>query len=154
MRLRKEDEFKDYQFGHGSADYWHDSVEGVAQNIETRMMLFRGEWFLDVQEGTPWGGFPLNEQVIAQGQILGAHTQLTRDVAIQQRVLGTGGVSGISDYFSYFDPVTRGFSATMTVETIYGKATLSLQAATNDVPGFVLNWSGLGGSDPLAPRMG
>jgi len=37
----------------------------------------------------------------------------------------------------------------MTVDTIYGQLTVSMQSATNDVPGFTFNWSGLGGSDPL-----
>jgi hypothetical protein len=110
------------QFGHGSADFWHDQPELVGQSIKTRLLLFAGEWFLDTTEGTPWGGFPLNELVVRQGRVLAEQTRLSRDLAIKQRVIQTEGVLGISDYDSTFDPDTRNFSIGMTVDTIYGSS--------------------------------
>ena len=92
MRLRKQDQNGDMQFGHNAGDFWFNQPEGVGQSVVTRLLLFRGEWFLDLQEGTPWGGFPFNDEVIRQGQILGAHTQLTRDMALQVRIMTTPGV--------------------------------------------------------------
>jgi len=148
MRLRKQDAGGDYQFGHNVADFWHDQVEGVGQSIMTRLLLFRGEWFLDTNEGTPWGGFPLNQAVVDQGEILGVHTQLTRDVAIHQRVLLTEGVQTITNYFSEGDPNQRNFSVEMTVETIYGPLAFDITPAPFR-PYFTLNWSALSGSDPL-----
>jgi hypothetical protein len=120
MRYRKLDENSDMQFGNGSADFWHDVPDAVGQAVKTRLLLFRGEWFLDTSEGTPWGGFPFNEAVVRQGQILAEHTRLTRDMAIKERVIRTQGVVGIVDYGSSFDPDTRGFSVGMIIDTVYG----------------------------------
>jgi hypothetical protein len=148
MRLRKMSAAGDMIFGHNQADFWHDQAEGVGQSIKTRLLLFMGEWFLDLQEGTPWGGFPLSEAVVQQGQILGVHTQLTRDVALQQRVLATDGVQLIQSYASQGDPNLRNFSVQMTVQTIYGPGSITI----NQGPApnaWVILWSALGGADPL-----
>jgi hypothetical protein len=148
MRLRKQDADGDMQFGHGAADFWFNQVEGVGQSIMTRLLLFSGEWFLDNQEGTPWGGYPINDAVVEQGQILGVHTALSRDVAIRERVIGTTGVLSLDNYDSSFDPDQRYFSVGMTVTTVYGRLTISVDPSLNQ-PGFTLNWSVLSGRDPL-----
>jgi hypothetical protein len=69
-----------------------------------------GEWFLDVEEGTPY----------LQG-ILGKHSQELADITIQDRILGTQGVTGISDYTSNLDRDTRFLSVEATIDTIYGQ---------------------------------
>jgi len=148
MRLRKQTSTGDYQFGHNAADFWYNQVEGVGQSIATRLKLFQGEWFLDHQEGTPWGGFPLNQAVVSQGQVLGVHTEQMRDVVIRSRVLATPGVQSIDDYFSVVDPDTRTMSVQMVVTTIYGRLGIEMTPIT-DRPHFVLNWSALTGSSPL-----
>src|SRR5262249_62106492 len=130
MRLRKQDQNGDMQFGHNGGDFWHDQPEGVGQLAMTRLLLYRGEWFLDLQEGTPWGGFPLNQAVVQQGQILGAHTQLTRDVALQTRILATQGEQSIDYYASQVDPNTRIFSAQVILTTIYGQLGLQQESTT------------------------
>ena len=66
-------------------------------------MLLRGEWFLDSTEGMPW-----------QGEVLGKQPRASYDWAIRQRMLGTPGVTGISDYASRLDPQSRGLSVTAT----------------------------------------
>ncbi len=134
-------------FGHGSSDFWFNTPDGVGQAIKTRLMLFAGEWFLDTSEGTRWGGFPLSDAVVNQGQILGAHTQQTRDLAIKLRVLQTPGVSSIEDYSSSFGPDQRSFAVSMKVSTIYGK--LAIQAGQTLETGFVLDVSPIGGGAPL-----
>lgn len=145
MRYRKLTESGDYQFGHGSGDFWHNVPDAVGQAVLTRLLLFSGEWFLDNTEGTPWGGFPINDNVVAQGQILAEHTQLTREVAIKERVISTPGVLAITNYGSSFDPDTRRFSVNMSLDTIYGGITITGQ------PGFTLGFAGspLGGGAPL-----
>lgn len=141
MRVRKLDQDGDYQFGHGAADFWHNQTEGIAQNLNTRLLLFAGEWFLDTAEGTPWGGFPLNDVVVAQGRILGSHTQLSRDVALKQRVLSTDGVTNILNYSSSFDPSERSFDVTMSVNTIYTGILVRLSTSPG---GFQLNVDPIG----------
>lgn len=124
-------------FGRSGGNIYHNQVEAVGQSILTRLLLFSGEWFLDRTEGTPWGGFPFNREVVEQGQILAEHTQLSRDAAIKDRVMTTFGVLAITNYGSAFDPNSRRYSVNMTVDTIYGSA-LSLtllSARTEPGPG-------------------
>lgn len=105
-RVRRQTDDGDMTFGAGSQNYLIDSADMVAQIIGTRLGLLVGEWFLDVTDGTPW-----------DEDILGAHTQQTRDAAIKARVLGTVGVEEILSYSSYV--LDRGFRVSMTVQTIY-----------------------------------
>ena len=111
MRVRKQTATGDYQFGQGSADFLIDSAAEVAQRIQTRLLLMRGEWFLDVSDGTPWST-----------EILGAHTKPFYDLAIQERVLRTEGVVEIIDYQSNFDGASRALSVSMRVRTAFGVA--------------------------------
>lgn len=119
MRYRKLDADGDMQFGHGAGDFWKDQPEAVGQSVKTRLLLFTGEWFLDVTAGTPWGGFPLNDEVVRRGRVLGTHTQLSRDAAIRDRILSTEGVRTILQYGSSFNPNTRFFSINAIIDTIY-----------------------------------
>lgn len=114
MRYRKLDGDGDYTLGTG-ADFHVDTPEAVAQAVKTRLGLWYGEWFLDTSDGTPW-----NEQ------ILGKRTRgRNYDAAIRQRILGTQGVSEISEYSSSFDGNTRALSVQATITTIYGTTQIS-----------------------------
>lgn len=124
MRVRKQTSDGDMMFGASMGHIWQDEVDGVGQLILTRLLLYRGEWFLDRAEGTPWGGVPLNEFVVQQGQILGKNTDAIRDLAIKERVLLTPGVDHIAQYDSNVDPNTRRFHVHIVVNTIYGRLTL------------------------------
>lgn len=114
MKYRKLDASGDYSFGNGSADFWKDQPEAVAQAVQTRLFLFRGEWFLDTTEGMTW-----------KTEVLGVRTANTRDPAIRRRVLGTPGCKAITDYSSSLSRDTRAFSVNLTIDTIYGAATLT-----------------------------
>lgn len=114
MRYRKLDASGDYSFGNGSADFWKDQPEAVAQAVQTRLFLFRGEWFLDAAEGMTW-----------KAEVLGVRTANTRDPAIRRRVLGTQGVKAIAAYSSSLNRDTRAFSVNLTLDTIYGAATVT-----------------------------
>jgi hypothetical protein len=113
MRYRKLTDDWDFQIGHGDADYLVDSPECVLQAVMTRLKLLVGEWFNDTAEGTPW-----------KTQILGKYTKIKYDSAIRRRILGTQGVTDISDYSSAYDGETRKLSVTATIDTIYGAAIL------------------------------
>jgi hypothetical protein len=142
MRYRQLTSSGDYQFGHSGGDFWFNVPEAVGQAVKTRLLLFRGEWFADTSEGTPWGGFPLNDLVVAQGQILGKNTLITADVAIKTAVLQTQGVIGIRDYFSSFDPNKRSLSVGMVIDTIYGGR---VQVGPITMVGFELDVTPIGG---------
>lgn len=111
MRYRKLDSSGDMVFGHGQTDFYRDVPEAPAQAVQTRLFLRLGEWFLDTTEGTPW-----------DTEILGAHTQNTRDAALRERIEETAGVSSLDAYSSTFDPNTRLFAVQATITTVYGTA--------------------------------
>lgn len=114
MRVRKQDSSGDYVFGHQQNDFWLNTSDGVAQAIKTRLLLFRGEWFLDVTDGTPW-----------TTQVLDKYTQDQYDAAIQDRILGTPGVVQITAYSSSVNTTTRTLTVNATVDTQYGTTSLS-----------------------------
>lgn len=111
MKYRRLDESGDMVMGHGDADYLTDSPECVGQAVVTRMKLLRGEWFLDLTEGTPYAP-----------AILGKHTKATYDFAIRQRVLETEGVREIEEYESLYDGETRTLTVNIRIDTVYGPA--------------------------------
>lgn len=113
MRYRKLDANGDYVFGNGQADFFKDSPIGVAQAVMTRLMLWRGEWFLDSAEGTPY----------LQG-VIGKHSEETRNTVIRTRILNTEGVKSILSYSSNINPDTRKLSLLVSIDTIFGDTTI------------------------------
>lgn len=113
MRVRAQTPDGDYTFGNSQGNFLIDSPAAVAQRIQTRLRLLRGEWFLDDTDGTPYAT-----------EILGAHTKPLYDLAIQERVLRTEGVKGIVEYNSLLDDETRALSVTMRVNTDFGETTV------------------------------
>lgn len=109
MRYRKLDSLGDYLFGNGQIDFWKDTPNAVAQSVQTRLQLWLGEWFLNIEEGTPF----------MQG-ILGKYSKDVADTTIKDRVLDTDGVTSIDSYESTIDPDTRSLSVTIKINTIYG----------------------------------
>lgn len=101
------------QFGHGKADFWEDDSRGVAQAVVSRLRLLREEWFLDLAEGTPY-----------VGGVFGKHTRESYDPVIRERILGTQGVTAITEYVSSYDGNTRKLTITATIDTKYGEASL------------------------------
>lgn len=101
----------DYCFGHSSRDFQVDNPVAVAQAILTRLRLFMGEWFLNLNEGTPWfqeilghpyrGGIP--------------------DAVIRQRITGTPYVTQLYDYASSWNSATRIYTVSAKVFTAFGQ---------------------------------
>lgn len=82
----------------------------VAQTINTRLQLFTGEYFRNINEGTPWFE-----------TILDKNTSLNiRDAVIRQRILQTPGVIQIVRYDSNYDIGDRSFTVTGEVLTTQG----------------------------------
>lgn len=114
MRYRTLDANGDYTFGQNGANFLVNSPEAVAQAVLTRLKLIQGEWFLDNTAGVPYNT-----------EILGAHTQSTRDLALQTVIPGTEGVNEILEYASYLNPTTRAFTWAATIDTDYGTTTVT-----------------------------
>lgn len=115
MRVRKQDQNGDYVFGNGQGDFFRDSPEAVGQVCMTRLQLWRGEWFLDVEEGTPY----------LQG-VIGKHKQQTAENVFRARILGTEGVRSIASLESNNDPEMRKLSVVASVDTIYGETQIEV----------------------------
>jgi hypothetical protein len=110
MRYRKlEPNTGDYSFGRGQGDFFVNVPEAVGQSVYTRLMLWTGQWFADLSQGTPWAA-----------EVLGTGTRWTRDIVIQNVVQTTQGVTDVVAYASSVDPNRRTFTAAITVATIYG----------------------------------
>ena len=106
MRVRKLDKAGDMIFGR-SNEYYVDEANAVAQDAMTRLKLWRGQWFLDTTEGTPW-----------IQEILGKHQGA--DAVIRKRILETDGVQTLDDFEAILDPDTRTLTVSATISTIYG----------------------------------
>lgn len=114
MRIRKVDENGDYVFGRG-ADNFHVNVpDGPALLASERLSLWRGEWYQDVTDGTPY-----------RERVLGRHTETTRDLVLRARILGTEGVTAIDAYDAAQNRDTRKLSVSATVSTAYGVAAVA-----------------------------
>lgn len=114
MRYRKLDANGDYTLDNEQA-FYKNVPEAVGQAVLTRLRLWKGEWFINVEDGTPWLTEILGKRRINRNP----------DAVIKQRILGTQGVKEITDYSSAFDGNTRQLSVTCTLNTIYGATTIS-----------------------------
>lgn len=109
MRVRKIDPVLGRQFGGGQQSFWVNVPDAPAQCVLTRLGLWVGDWYLNVDDGTPWAT-----------QVIGRYTGSTRDAAVCARILGTPGVSQITLYSSSLNTETRRWTMNATVETLYG----------------------------------
>lgn len=142
MRYRKLSPEGDYVFGAGLGEFLVDVPEAVGQAVGTRLLLASGEWFLDVNEGTPYAT-----------QILGTGTQQLYDQAVQERILDTPDVTGILKYSSTLDS-KRKLTINCTIDTEFGIVNISGPAFSAVIPNpsgfFVLDVSTLDGGGVLA----
>lgn len=120
MRYRKLSDDGDYTFGGGQLNFWRDVPEAVGQAVQTRLLLWLGEWFLNIDEGTPY--------MIG---ILGKHSKEVADITIQDRILGTQGMVDISQYDSTVSPENRDMIVAASIDTVYGPTDVQVQNYTN-----------------------
>lgn len=99
----------DYAWGQGSANYLVDSRAAVAQEVQTTLLLFQGEWFLDVTAGVPWFT-----------QVAGVGTVPIYDQVIKQAIQGVQGVTDIVNYSSTLNRATRALTVSVTINTQFG----------------------------------
>jgi hypothetical protein len=96
-------------FGYGLSNYYRNNNQCIGQNIKSRLLLILGEWFLDINDGTPWWS------------IIGVKPVdlVAAESWIRARVLGTEGVVAITDFTLGLDRITRKSTCSITVQTIY-----------------------------------
>lgn len=112
MRYRREDSNGDYSFGQGDSTFLTNAPEAVVQAVKTRLNLWRGDWFLDTAAGTPYREAVLDKSYASA-------------MAIREHILGTEGVTEIISLDAKRDPDTRKMTLTATINTRYGKTTVT-----------------------------
>lgn len=120
MRYRKLDSFGDYSFGQNQNDYYRDVPAAVGQAVQTRILLWLGEFFLNIDEGTPF----------LEG-ILGKKSQEQADSTIRARIVSTTGYVNTDSYVSQINPVTRLMTVQTTINTIYGPTKVQINNLTS-----------------------
>jgi hypothetical protein len=108
MRYRQLDPQGDYTIG---KPFLVNSPQTVEQAVLTRLKLWKGEWFVDTSDGTPWLGTSTSPGV------LGKQFGKDPNVYIKQRILGTPGVTAITAYSSSYDGTTRKLTIQATIAT-------------------------------------
>lgn len=117
--MRKLSSTGDFQFGNSGLDFFINSPDGVGQTVRTRLLLWLGEFYLDIDDGTPY----------LQG-VLGKYSKAIADTTIQDRVLSTDNVTGIENYVSTLDPETRMMSVTFDIDTSFGTTSVEVSNFT------------------------
>lgn len=111
MSVRRLDTNHDWTFGRSLANLSTQNEE-VSQSVETRLMSFMNDWFLDVDAGLNWWTF-LSQK----------NQQTTMERAIREMVEKTDGVLRLNDLQIYVDK-NRKASISITLTTIYNKQIL------------------------------
>lgn len=122
MLVRKLDSNGDMQLGQGSANFYSNSADGVAQMVYTRLKLWLGEWYLDTAGGTDW-----------LGKCLGKNTVDSALLEIKRRIMATEGVSEIKNLSASIEPTNRRLSVQGVITTIYGDAQLNFNDSFNSI---------------------
>ncbi|MFX2600910.1 hypothetical protein V6183_15455 [Enterobacter hormaechei] len=117
MRYRREDADGDYTFGQGDDTFLVNSPECVAQAVKTRFELWKGQWFLDATEGTPY-----------IQSVLGKQRPEVYSLAIRDRISTTPGVLSILSFDTVNNGNTRRVTFTASINTIYGQTTVTSEA--------------------------
>ena len=98
--------------GNGLANFLTD-IDAVAQIIGTRIKLLQGEWFENVNLGTPMFQSILGHPITVQGLTL----------VMRQRILGTPFVTGIVAFDATYSAPGRTFAYQAVVSTQFGIVT-------------------------------
>lgn len=139
LRYRRLDANGDFMLTGTGADYHRNTPAAVAQCVATRLKLFAGEYFLDLNEGTPW-----------KTGVLGKGTRDTYTQVIKDRILGTPGVTEIVSFSSSIDPTERSLTVEVTINTLYG-GQVSLSIALSPSTAAPLNLADNGSQASVQP---
>lgn len=111
MKYRKLDNKGDYSFGSGLSDFIYDK-NAITQAIKTKILLFYGEWWEQVDDGIPMFQ-----------SILGAYDTETVKLASNRlmidRIRQVDGVTDVSE--AKTNVIGRKLYLSYRVDTIYGQ---------------------------------
>jgi hypothetical protein len=124
MRYRALDANGDMTFGQGSANFLVNSPAAVEQAILTGLRLFQGEFFLNNAAGMPWFT-----------DVIGVGKQGLYDTAINNQILGTNGVTGVTSYSSSLNTAARTLAVSATVMTAYSPTPITISTTLSLAPG-------------------
>jgi hypothetical protein len=88
-----------------------DGIDAIAMDMQTRLQIFQGEWFLDTRIGVPWF-----QEIIGQKPRLLVVKSIIRDA-----ILTTPGVTNILDLELDFEGITRSLSISGRCGTVDGE---------------------------------
>lgn len=118
------------QLGPNNDPIWPNffsDIYAVAQAIQTRLLLFEGEWWESLTEGTPmW------QSILGHG---GQGNVAAISLLLQQRILGTPYVTGLTSVAATFNSSTRQFQFAASVQTQFGPVQVT---STPQVPPLTL----------------
>lgn len=90
------------------------NAEAVGQHVRQRLKHFQGEWFLDIEAGTPW-----IDDVLGKN-----YDSALSEAIIKDQISGTDGVESIESFSIQFDRTKRELlSHRITVSTMYDEVT-------------------------------
>jgi len=96
--------------GDYSINSFIDQSAATIQAVTTRLRLFKGEWFLNLDSGVPWF-----QRVFVKPARLGEIERIIRSTILQ-----TEGVDKLTKFDLVFDSSTRKLSVGFEGTTIYG----------------------------------
>lgn len=92
-------------------------LDAVAQAIRTNLNLFQGEWWQDLNDGTPMFQEIINQRATPSGQQIMA-------LALAKRISGTPYVSSVENMQFSFSETSRRFSFSCVAKTSFGTLTV------------------------------
>lgn len=93
-------------------------LDGVVQGVRVRMLLVKGEWFLDQSKGVP---YLERDLVTASEALLGQRFNETKALAaFRTPILATPGVLSIAKLAVAFTAATRTLAVTWRARTVFG----------------------------------
>ena len=100
------------------------STAAVAQDILTRLRLFQGEWWEDLNLG-----LPMFQTIL--GQLASQKGLLAMQLAVQRVILGTSYVTGITSMDVGFNDSTGRLQISAVAQTVFGTVTVTNQPGTS-----------------------
>lgn len=85
-------------------------ADRARQNLEIKLKLWQGEWFLDTEFGTPYIDQILGKQITLSGSV----------AALKKSILEVSDVSGIESFKYNYDRQARSMKVDFSCSTPYG----------------------------------